>query len=76
MRAIENEGSLRVLKEGLKRAIDEGSVSPRPVDPLAHLLFGALCEAAMTIARAPDQPTAARRTRTELRRLLGALTAR
>lgn len=73
MRAIENEGSLRMLKDGLRHAMGEGSIRRRPVDPLAHLLFGALCEAAMTIARSPDQPTAARQTRTELRRLLAAL---
>jgi AcrR family transcriptional regulator len=76
MREIENEGSLKVLKDGLEHAMDEGSIRRRPVDPLAHLLFGALCEAAMTIARAPDQQATARRTRTELRRLLDAFTAR
>lgn len=73
MRAIESEGSLRLLKQGLQRAMEEGSISARPLDPLAHLLFGALCESAMTIARSPDQPTAARHTRTELRNLLDAL---
>ncbi len=73
MRAIEGEGSLKLLKEGLQRSMDEGSIDRRPVDPLAHLLFGALCEAAMTIARSPDQPATARRTRTELRRLLDAV---
>lgn len=73
MREIENEGTLRVLKQSLKGAMHEGSLTPRPVDPLAQLLFGALCEAAMSIARSGDQPATARRTRAELRRLLEAI---
>lgn len=73
MREIEGEGSLSVLKEGLKQAMEEGSIAKRPVDPLAHLLFGALCEATMTIARAEDQPATARHIRAELARLLEAI---
>jgi AcrR family transcriptional regulator len=75
MREIENETSLRLLKEALKRAMDERSIAARPVDPLANLLFGAMCEAAMAIARGADQATNARRTRAELRRLLEAVAA-
>jgi AcrR family transcriptional regulator len=75
MREIENNTSLRLLKEALKRAMDERSITARPIDPLANLLFGAMCEAAMAIARGADQTTNARRTRTELRRLLEAIRA-
>jgi AcrR family transcriptional regulator len=75
MRAIENDTSLRLLKQALKRAMDEGSITPRAVDPLANLLFGAMCEAAMAIAREPDQTANARRTRRELRQLLEAVAA-
>lgn len=69
MRAIEGAGSLRLLKEALAGAMSEGSLDKRPVEPLAHLLFGALCEAALVIARSTDQAATAR-TRTELRRVL------
>ncbi len=75
MREIENKTTLRLLKEALKRAMDERSITVRPVDPLANLLFGAMCEAAMAIARGADQATNARRTRAELRRLLEAVAA-
>jgi AcrR family transcriptional regulator len=75
MREIENQTSLRLLKEALKRAMDERSITVRPVDPIANLLFGAMCEAAMAIARGADQATNARRTRAELRRLLEAVAA-
>ncbi len=73
MREIENNTSLKLLKAALKRAMDEGSIAARPIDPLANLLFGAMCEAAMAIAREPDQRLNARRTRAELRRLLEAI---
>ncbi|MGA2165040.1 MAG: TetR/AcrR family transcriptional regulator [Solirubrobacteraceae bacterium] len=72
MREIENNTSLKLLKAAIKRAMEEGSITTRPVDPLANLLFGAMCEAAMVIAREPNQRVNARWTRTELRRLLDA----
>jgi AcrR family transcriptional regulator len=75
MREIENDTTLKLLKQALTRAIDEGSIPARPVNPLANLIFGALCEAAMSIAREPDQHTNARQTRAELRRLLSAIAA-
>jgi AcrR family transcriptional regulator len=56
-------GSLQMMEQGIRRAIEAGSIEERPVEPLAHLLFGALCESAMVVARAPDQ----------LHRLLGSL---
>jgi AcrR family transcriptional regulator len=74
MRAGERE-SLLMMEEGLRRAIAEGRIASRPVEPLALLLFGALCEAAMTIARAPDQRAALRAMWAELRRLFAALAA-
>jgi AcrR family transcriptional regulator len=41
-------------------AIEVGRVRPQPVEPLAHVLIGALDEAALFVARAED-PDAARR---------------
>jgi AcrR family transcriptional regulator len=63
-----------LLEEGLRRAMDAGRLEKRPVAPLAALLFGALCEAALTVARAEDQRTAQRAMVRELRRLFDVLT--
>lgn len=38
----------------LAAAIDNGSIEPQPVEPLAHLLLGACHEGAMLVARADD----------------------
>jgi Tetracyclin repressor-like, C-terminal domain/Bacterial regulatory proteins, tetR family len=59
-----------LLAEGLRRAMDAGRLQQRPVAPLAAILFGALCEAALTVARAEDQRAMVR----ELRRLFDVLT--
>jgi AcrR family transcriptional regulator len=68
-------GSLELMKQGIQMSIDAGSIPPRPVDPLAHLLFGAVCESAMVVARAPDQDAALRDALAELHRLLSSLAA-
>ncbi|MBA2506393.1 MAG: TetR/AcrR family transcriptional regulator [Thermoleophilaceae bacterium] len=72
MRELEND-CFDNLKAGLVAAMDAGRIEKRPVDPLAHLLFGAICEGAMTVARASDQKTAHRETVRELRRMLRSL---
>jgi hypothetical protein len=35
-------------------AMDEGALAEQPVNPLAHVLMGALDEAAMMVARSAD----------------------
>jgi AcrR family transcriptional regulator len=67
--------ALAMTKEGLRRAMEAGCIASRPVEPLAHLLFGALCEAAMRIARCDDQRAELPGMLAELRRLLDALAA-
>ncbi len=58
------------LVEGtLRAAMDAGQLTERPVRPLAHILVGALDEAALYVALAPD-PAAAR---AEVEPTLGAL---
>src|SRR3954447_13686649 len=49
---------LGLIEATLQAAIDAGAISPAPVKPLAHVLLGALDEAAMAVARAAD-PVAA-----------------
>jgi AcrR family transcriptional regulator len=66
-------GSLQMMEQGIRRAMEEGAIERRPVGPLAHLLFGAICESAMVIARAPDQRAAQKEGLAELSRLLRAL---
>jgi AcrR family transcriptional regulator len=66
-------GSLALMEHGIERSIEAGRIEPRPARPLAHLLFGAVCESAMLVARASDQPAALRDAAAELGRLLGAL---
>ena len=45
---------LGLLRDALESAIDAGYFRPQPVDPLAHLILGALTEAGHVIARADD----------------------
>ena len=67
-----------LIEATLQAAIDAGSIPRSPRAPLAHLLMGALDEAAMFVARADDRVAAraemgaalwtpARRLRGELR---------
>jgi AcrR family transcriptional regulator len=58
-RALEARYGLGMIRELLADAIDEGTLAPQPVDPLAHILLAAVDEAALFIANAP-KPRAAR----------------
>jgi AcrR family transcriptional regulator len=69
MRELEST-ALNLTKIGLQQAMDAGRIDRRPVGPLAHLLFGAMCEGAVLIAGADDQPAAQRQVLAEFRRLL------
>jgi AcrR family transcriptional regulator len=66
-------GTLDLMELGLERAIEAGRIAPRPTRPLAHLLFGALCESAMMIAREPDPAAALEAATHELGELLRGL---
>jgi AcrR family transcriptional regulator len=63
--------SLRLIERGIERAIDAGRIEARPVRFSAHLLFGAVCESAMMVARSDDQEAAIKETLDELGRMLG-----
>jgi AcrR family transcriptional regulator len=54
-REIGAANGLGLIEASLSAAIEAGEIRPLPVQPLAHLLLGALDEAAMLIART-DQP--------------------
>jgi AcrR family transcriptional regulator len=53
-RQIASEHGLGLIEATLRAAIDAGRIAPQPVKPLAHVLMGALDEAAMLVARAED----------------------
>ena len=57
-REIEERYGLGLLTAGLQAAMDAGQVEHAPVEPLAHLLLGALITAAHYVARADDQSRA------------------
>lgn len=75
IREIESP-ALQLTELGIERAMDAKRLPRRPPEPLAHLLFGAMCEGAMKIARSEDPQAAQRAVWAELRRMLRALAAR
>lgn len=58
-RTIDEDYGLGLIEGVLQRAIDAGRLPPQPARAAAHVLLGALDEAAMVVARA-DDPLAAR----------------
>jgi AcrR family transcriptional regulator len=70
-REIATEHGLGLIEATLQVAIEAGAIAEQPVRPLAHVLMGALDEAAMLVARADDPE----RMRAEVGRTLDALLA-
>lgn len=68
-REIATEHGLGLIEATLQAAVEAGEIDSQPVRPLAHVLMGALDEAAMLVARADD----AERMRAEVGRTLDAL---
>jgi hypothetical protein len=73
LREIEDRHTIANLRLGLQIAIEDGIIAPRPLEPLVQMLNGAMCEAAMLVARAKDQRKAMREVLAELRVFLEAL---
>jgi AcrR family transcriptional regulator len=63
------------LRAALQMSMDAGHLPARPLEPLAAIIFGALCEAALTTARAEDERAAHQAVTAELKRLFDALGA-
>lgn len=72
-RAIGQKYGLGLVEGVLQAAIDAGRIEPQPVRALAHVLLGAVDEAAMVVARAEDQDAAREEMLVILRRLLRGL---
>ena len=75
MREVEGRYSLVQLHQVIEGLIHDGHLAPRPVAPLANMLFGAMCEAAMMVARSEDQRQATKDVLAELRTIMEALRA-
>lgn len=54
-RQMDEENSMRHLKEQLQSMQDQGYLRPVPIDALTHLLSGAMNEAVLWIAESTDQ---------------------
>ena len=65
---------LGLIAAALQSAVERGALPSQPVRPLAHVLLGALDEAALYIARSDDVAAARREIGETLDRLLTALT--
>jgi hypothetical protein len=46
------------MESAVHAAVEAGEIAPLAVEPLAHLLMGALDEAALLVVRAPDSTEA------------------
>ncbi|HEX2071640.1 MAG TPA: TetR/AcrR family transcriptional regulator [Thermoleophilaceae bacterium] len=57
-REIDMRHGLGIVIAGLQGGMDAGVLRRQPVRPLAHLMLGAMGEAGMMIANAPDPKTA------------------
>jgi len=64
-----------LTESALEAAMEAGQIPRQPVRPLAHVLLGALDEAALYVARAPDRETARAEMGAALERVLAGLRA-
>jgi AcrR family transcriptional regulator len=72
-REIDTKYNLRLVMAALQAAMDEGIIARGPIASLAHLLIGAITEAAIFIAHADDQPAARRQVGENVVQLLSGL---
>jgi AcrR family transcriptional regulator len=72
---IEQRYGYGLVVAGVDAAIAAGLIAAQPVEPLAHVLFGALTEAGMVVARADEPRTARSEMEAAMDRLLDGLRA-
>jgi AcrR family transcriptional regulator len=72
-REIEAAYGLALVRTGLQSVMDAGLIERQPVEPLAHLIFGALTEAGLMIARSDDVELARADVGASVERLLEGL---
>jgi AcrR family transcriptional regulator len=69
-REIASKYGLALVQFGITSLIEAGLIEEQPVDPLAHLVIGALSEAAVVIAQAEDTEAARAEMGAALERLM------
>ena len=69
-REIEATYGLALVRAGLQLVMEAGLIEEQPLEPLAHLMLGAIGEAALVIARADDPGLAREQVGDSLSRLL------
>jgi AcrR family transcriptional regulator len=74
-REIDARYGLGLVSFGLRNGMDAGVFGEQEVTPLAHLLIGAMTEAALMVANAPDPDAARRQAEPALLALLEGLRA-
>lgn len=72
-RAIDADHGLGLLEQAIQRAMDAGRLLPGSATAVAHVLAGALDEAAMVVARAEDPAVAREEMGRTVQRLLEGL---
>lgn len=72
-REMDEKYGVGAVRAALAAIIEEGFIPPQPADPLAHILLGALNEAAMLIVHAPDKASARAEVGESMRRLMEGL---
>ncbi len=75
-REISQRYGLGMTEQLLSATIESGELQPQPIRPLATILIGALDEAAMSIANAPDPVQERAEVRTVIHNLLDGLLRR
>lgn len=73
---IEERYGYGLVAAGVEAAIAAGEFEQQPVEPLAHVLFGALAQAGLVVARADDSGAARTQMEAATDRLLDGLRAR
>jgi AcrR family transcriptional regulator len=74
-REIEATYGLALVRAGLELVMSAGLIEEQPIEPLAHLMLGALGEAGLVIARADDPKAARAEVGASVERLLNGLRA-
>jgi AcrR family transcriptional regulator len=72
-REIEAMYGLALVRAGLQLVMEAGVIAEQPLEPLAHLILGALGEAGLVIARAEDPRAAREEVGASVERLLDGL---
>ena len=72
-REIEARYGLALVRAGLQNVMDAGLIEQQPLEPLAHMLLGAMAEGGLLIARAEDPALARREVGDSLDRILRGL---